>query len=400
MNGVLHAAPSRRYVRLAVSVLALLGAALLIHAYRPGGATAAPARPDDRVVPVVTQAVRQEDLQIWLDAIGNVEPINSVNVRVRTDGQLQKVLFSEGHMVEAGSLLAQIDPRFYQAQVAQTEAMLARDRAQLTNLRVSLDRATKLAAAKAGPTQDVDTYRAQLAAQRATVQADQAALDNARLQLSFTRITAPLTGRTGRRLLDVGSIVHGSDATGLVTITQIDPISVAFSVSQDDLAQIIEENTRQSLQVVALTRDGSKQIATGQLSFIDNQVATATGQIQLKAQFENGKQQLWPGQLVSVRLLLHTERAATVIPASAVQQGREGSFVYVVDAGQQVQPRLVRTAANVDGLQWIVAGLQPGETVVAQGQYRIAPGIRVSSVQPDHDSDPHTVVATNRETAP
>ncbi|MDV7211537.1 efflux RND transporter periplasmic adaptor subunit [Azotobacter beijerinckii] len=400
MNGVHRAWSARRYVRFAAWALAPIGAALLFHAYRSDGASAAPARLEDMAVPVVMQPVRQQELQIWLDAIGNVEPLNSVSVRVRVDGQLQQVLFGEGHMVEAGSLLAQIDPRVYQAQVAQAEAMLARDRAQLENLRISLDRATKLAAAKAGPTQDVDTYRAQLAAQRATVQADQAALDNARLQLSFTRITAPLTGRTGRRLLDVGSIVHGSDATGLVTITQIDPIAVTFSVSQDDLAQILEENSRQPLRVVALTRDGSQQIATGQLSFIDNQVATATGQIQLKAQFENGTQHLWPGQLVSVRLLLHTERAATVVPASSVQLGQQGPFVYVVDAGQQAQSRLVRTAAVVDGQQWIAAGLQPGETVVIQGQYRIAPGVRVSPVQPDQGGEAKTIAAANEETAP
>ena len=301
--------------------------------------------------------------------------------RVRVDGELQKVLFAEGQMVTEGSQLAQIDPRVYQAQVAQAVALVAKDQAQLANLRVNLDRAIKLAQAKAGPTQDVDTFRAQLAAQQATVQADQAVLDNARLQLSFTHVMAPLTGRTGQRLLDVGSIAHGAEASGLVTITQMNPISVAFSVSQDDLPEILEENGRQALQVVAVTRDGKKQIATGHLSFIDSQVSAASGQIQLKAEFDNAQSQLWPGQLVSARLLLHTQRGATVVPATAVQQGQKGSFVYVVNADQRVEPRQVDASSVVADQQWIRQGLALGETVVVQGQSRIAPGIRVAAIK-------------------
>jgi len=373
--------PASRRWRLAGLTLALLGAGWMAsYSWR---AAAKPAGAAESSVPVVMQQARQQDLPIWIDAIGSVQPLNTVNVRVRADGELQKVLFGEGQMVKAGSQLAQIDPRVYQAQLAQAQALVAKDQAQLSNLRVSLDRASKLAAAKAGPTQDVDTYRAQLAAQQATVQADQAALDNARLQLGFTRIDAPLTGRTGQRLLDVGSIVHGADTTGLVTITQMDPISVAFAVSQDQLPGILQENARQPLQVVAMSRDGRERIASGHLSFIDSQVAAASGQIQLKAEFDNADSKLWPGQLVSARLLLSTERQATVVPANAVQLGQKGSYVYVVDADQRVAPRDVQAAAVVDGQQWIRAGLQPGETVVVQGQSRIAPGVKVSPVQTD-----------------
>jgi multidrug efflux system membrane fusion protein len=372
--------PFRRW-RHAGLLIVLLGAGWVIsYQWR---ASAEPTKPVDSAVPVVMQQARQQDLPIWLEAIANVQPLNSVNVRVRADGELQKVLFSEGQMVTAGSQLAQIDPRVYQAQLAQAQAVVAKDQAQLANLRVSLDRASKLAAAKAGPTQDVDTYRAQLAAQQASVQADQAALENARLQLEFTRIVAPLTGRTGQRLLDVGSIVHGSEATGLVTITQMDPISVAFAVSQDELSEILEENARQPLQVVAMSRDGRQQIASGHLSFIDSQVTAASGQIQLKAQFDNADNKLWPGQLVSARLLLNTQRKATVVPVNAVQLGQKGSYVYVVNADQRVAPRQVRATAVVDGQQWIRAGLEPGETVVVQGQSRIAPGIKVSAVETD-----------------
>lgn len=350
-------------------------------------AHAAPVKVDAGAVPVQMTQVSRQDLPVWISAIGNVQPLNSVNVRVRVDGELQKVLFNEGQIVTAGSLLAVIDPRVYQAQVAQAQALVAKDQAQLANLKVNLDRASKLAAAKAGPTQDVDTYRAQLGAQQATLQADQAGLDVARLQLEFTQVKAPLTGRTGQRLLDVGAIAHGAEATGLVTITQMNPISVAFAVSQDELAEILEENAKGALQVVAMTRDGQQEIARGHLSFIDSQVTAASGQIQLKAQFDNGAAKLWPGELVSARLLVQTHKDVAVVPADAVQLGRQGNFVYVVDADQRVQPRLVDAATVVDGKQWIRQGLAAGETVVVQGQSRIAPGLKVTRVKTETAAD-------------
>ncbi|WP_455923467.1 efflux RND transporter periplasmic adaptor subunit [Pseudomonas putida] len=389
----LSSSPRRlRLAALAVAVMAVAGIgrySWLDHAQAASAPKAAAA------VPVHVSQASQMDVPVWLSAIGNVQPLNSVNVRVRADGELTQVLFNEGQMVQAGSLLAQIDPRTYQAQLAQAQALVAKDQAQLANLRINLQRASNLAAAKAGPTQDVDTYKAQLAAQQATVQADQAALDNARLQLNFTEVRAPFTGRTGQRLLDVGSIVHGSEATGLVTLTQMDPISVAFAVSQDDLAQILEQNARQPLQVVAMSRDGSHEIARGQLTFIDSQVATASGQVQLKAQFDNGKDQLWPGELVSARLLINTQRAATVVPASAVQLGRDGDYVYVVNADQQVEPRQVKASSIVvDGKQWIREGLKPGESVVTVGQSRVAPGVKVAAI------DEQAVAANAAEVQP
>ena len=288
---------------IALSLAAVLAA---VHWIRQANAEPAPAQ--TAAVPVHMTQVSRQDLPVWISAIGNVQPLNSVNVRVRVDGELQKILFSEGQTVTAGSLLAVIDPRVYQAQVAQAQALVAKDQAQLANVKVNLDRASKLAAAKAGPTQDVDTYRAQLAAQQATVQADQAQLDSARLQLEFTQVKAPFTGRTGQRLLDVGAIAHGAEATGLVTITQMNPISVAFAVSQDQLADILQQNAKGALQVVAMSRDGQQEIARGQLSFIDSQVTAASGQIQLKAQFNNDAAKLWPGELVSARLLVQTIR--------------------------------------------------------------------------------------------
>ncbi|MBK5356008.1 efflux RND transporter periplasmic adaptor subunit [Pseudomonas sp. TH41] len=385
-----------RRLRIIAVLIALIAIALLLHYVWPGRVQASPAVSADAAVPVVMQAAQRKDLPIWLDAIGSVQALNTVNVRVRVDGELQKVMFTEGQMVMAGASLAQVDPRVYQALVAQAQALVAKDQAQLANLKVNLQRATNLANAKAGPTQDVDTYRAQLAAQQAMVQADQAQLDNARLQLSFTQVTAPLTGRTGQRLLDVGSIAHGADATGLVTITQMNPISVAFAVSQDDLAQILEENARQPLQVVAMSRDGKKQIASGTLSFIDSQVSPASGQIQLKAQFDNDDSQLWPGELVSARVLLNTRLDATVVPVTAVQQGQKGPYVYVVNADQRVEPRQVDASAVVAGQQWIREGLTPGETVVVQGQSRIAPGTKVSPVKADSQTQAAVAMEASR----
>jgi multidrug efflux system membrane fusion protein len=374
--------------RLALGALVVLSLAAAVSGFQwIRHAQAAPLKTEAGAVPVQMSPVSRQDLPIWISAIGNVQPLNSVNVRVRVDGELQKVLFNEGQTVTAGSLLAVIDPRVYQAQVAQAQALVAKDQAQLANLRVNLDRASKLAAAKAGPTQDVDTFRAQLAAQQASVQADQAALDTARLQLEFTQVKAPLTGRTGQRLLDVGSIAHGAEATGLVTITQMNPISVAFAVSQDDLPEILEENAKGALQVVAMTRDGRQEIAKGALSFIDSQVTAASGQIQLKAQFDNAAGQLWPGELVSARLLVQTRQDVTVVPAEAVQFGRQGNFVYVVGADQRVQPRLVEAGSVVDGKQWIRQGLAAGETVVVQGQSRVAPGVKVMPVKADTTAD-------------
>jgi multidrug efflux system membrane fusion protein len=374
---------SRRRLRLIGLIIAIFIAVLLVRFLWPARVQVNPANKTDTAVPVQMQQAQVRDLPIWINSIGNVQPLNTVNVRVRVDGELQKVMFNEGQMVTAGSPLAQIDPRVYQAQVAQAQALVAKDQAQLANLRVNLTRAVNLAAAKAGPTQDVDTFRAQLAAQQATVQADQAALDSARLQLQFTTVTAPLTGRTGQRLLDVGSIAHGAEATGLVTITQMNPISVAFAVSQDELPRILEENAWQKLQVVAMTRDGKQQIADGHLSFIDSQVSAASGQIQLKAEFNNDNNQLWPGELVSARLLIKTERDATVVPATAVQEGAKGPYVYVVGEDHKVQPRQVDAATVVEGQQWIRGGLRAGETVVVQGQSRIAPGLTVSQVMTD-----------------
>lgn len=367
---------SKKVIRL---LLLLVGIAAAVIGYRQvPGQRIAPAA--DPVVPVDMQAAQRRDLPIWLEAIGTVQPLSTVNVKVRVDGQLQQVPFVEGQTVKAGDLLAVIDPRPYEALLAQAVAAKAKDEAQLESTRVELDRAEQLAAALAGSKQTADTFRAQFAALKATVQADAAAVDSARLQLSFTRVTAPISGRTGQRLAYAGSIVHASDANGIVTVTQMNPISIVFALPQDNLMDISHQSKSQSLQVVAMTRDGAREIAKGTLVFTDNQVSAATGQVQFKANFDNSEGSLWPGQLVAVRVLLRTQANVVTVPATAVQQGQNGSFVYVVRSDHSVEARNVDAGPVVDGLQWIRKGISEGEMAVTQGQYRIAPGVKVSQI--------------------
>lgn len=364
-------------------VLFATGIGLLVVGYMSYD-RAAPAQVNQAANPVPVQIaqVTGQNMPVWISSIGSVQPLSRVNIRVRADGELTSIHFAEGQMVEANALLATIDSRGYKAQFAQSQAVVARDQAQIKNLKVNLDRATKLAQAKAGPTQDVDTFAAQLAAEQASLQADQAALDSAQLQLSFTEIRAPFAGRTGQRQLDVGSIIHGNEATGLVTLTQMNPITVSFAVSQDELPGILQQQARAPLQVVAMSADGQREISRGKLTFIDSQVAAASGQIQLKAQFENAQQQLWPGQLVSARVLVDTLQNVTAIPAGAVQMGRDGNYVYVVTDQQQVEVRKVDAAPLVvGGEQWIRDGLKVGEKVIANGQSRVKPGSKVADVK-------------------
>lgn len=339
-----------------------------------GNSTASTAAP----VPVSLAAAQSRDLPIWSEAFGSVTALNVVSVRARVDGQLDRVLFTEGQRVRKGELLAVVDPRPLQAAAQQAEAVLAQETAKLASLRVDLKRATELAAAGAGPTQTVDTLQAQVRTGEASTQAAQAALDSAKLQLSFTRITAPADGRIGQRLVPAGSMVHAADATGIATITQMDPVWVSFQVPQDVLAQVVDRGRTKPLRVDAMARDRSRTLGQGTLDFVDSQVTAATGQVVMKARFDNVDGGLWPGELVAVRMLLRTEAKATVVPDPAIQQGPSGAFVYVVDAQRRAQTRTVDAPTAWNGLRWIRSGLRPGETVVTQGQYRIAPGVPVT----------------------
>lgn len=365
-----------RRVLLVVMLLVLMGGGVYLSQARG----AQPAMAENGAIPIGIQSVAVKTLPVSIDEIGNVQALNTVNVKVRVDGELQQVYFKEGQWVHAGDLLAQVDPKVYQAQLLLAKATREKDQAQLASTVVDYTRASKLAAAGAGPIQTADTLRAQVAALKAAIDGDKANVDIARLQLGYTRITSPISGHAGQRQIDAGSIVHGSDANGLVTITQINPISVAFSVPQGELPAILKANAKAPLKVIALTRNENQKIAEGTLSFIDSQVATSSGQIQLKASFTNDNQALWPGELIGVRLMESEIANAAVVPVSSVLQGQQGSYVYLVKPDNTVSVQLVKTGETVDGEQQIISGLTPGQRVATSGQFRLTSGDKVTSL--------------------
>jgi membrane fusion protein, multidrug efflux system len=332
-------------------------------------------------VPVVVGRSTTRDMPVAFNGIGTVQPLSVVEVKVRVDGQLDKVAFTEGQEVHAGDLLAQIDPRPFEVQQAQAEATRAKDEAQLRNAKADVERYAALIDTGGVAAQTLEATKAQVQALEATVRADQAAVDTAKLQLGFTRLVAPMDGRVGLRLVNAGSIVHITDTTGVVTVTQMHPISVIFSLPQDELPDILAGASHGKLPVIAYTRDGSRSLAEGELSVVDSQVDSTTGQVRLRAIFPNTDRTLWPGSLVSARLLVRTERAVTVIPTRAVMRGQDGEYAYIVKADETVEMRPVTTGRSTDGFTAVVSGMAAGETVVLDGQSRIAPGARVKATE-------------------
>ena len=337
----------------------------------PAAAGGAPA------VPVTEGRAETRDVPIWLSGIGSVQPLNTVTVKVRVDGQLDRVAFTEGQDVHKGDVLAQIDPRSFRAQLKQAQANKAKDEAQLANARLDLDRSTRLEAKGAASKQSLDTQRAQVAALEATIEADQAAIEMAQLQVEFSTITAPLSGRTGLRLVDPGTVVHASDANGLVTITQMQPIAVLFSVSQDELPDVLAAMARGEPVVVAYSRDGERPRATGKLVFADSQVDQGTGHVKLKALFDNSDRALWPGEFVNARVQVAAVNAATTVPARAVERGQNGTYVFRIKPDDTVEVCPVTVGHVAEGTAIITDGLAPGDRIVVDGQYRLQPGARV-----------------------
>jgi multidrug efflux system membrane fusion protein len=338
---------------------------------------------DLSAVPVTVDTVTAHDMPIWLSGIGSVQPINAVTVKVRVDGQLERVLFAEGQEVRAGDVLAEIDPRPYQAQLNQAAANKARDQAQLANARLDLGRANKLATLGAGTSQNADTLKAQVAQLEAAIEADQAMVDTARLNLEFCTVKSPLDGRVGMRLVDPGAIVHASDPNGLFTVTQMQPISVLFSLPQDDLPDVLAGQAMSELPVAVFTRDGSRHLADGRLVFVDSQVDQTNGQVRLKANFSNTDRSLWPGAFVTARVNVRTEHAATAVPDRAVQHGETGTYVYLLQPDQTVAVRQVKPGPTAEGFTDILAGLKPGEPIVVDGQSRLVPGVKVDARRPE-----------------
>ena len=331
----------------------------------------------DPAIPVVADAVRLQDVPIYVTGIGTVQAFNTVTIRSRVDGQIDKIAFTEGQDVKAGDLLAQIDPRPLQAQLEQAQAQKASHEAQLGDAKVELQRFTNLAARGAGTQQSADTQKALVAQLEANIQADQAAIDNAKVQLDYTTITAPISGRTGLRLVDEGNIVHATDQTGIVVLTQIEPISLVFSLPEDGLADVTRAMAKGSLKVRAFSRDDKTELGDGTLALIDNEIDQTTGTIRLKATFPNEDHALWPGQFVNARLYLSLRHDGITVPATVVQRGAQGTYAYVIRPDSSVEMRPIDVAQLRDGIALIDSGLSVGERVVVDGQYKLRPGVRV-----------------------
>ena len=333
-------------------------------------------------VPVVAGRVEKQDVPIYLDGLGTVQAFNTVTVKARVDGELQKVAFTEGQDVKAGDLLAQIDARPYQAQLDQATAKKAQDDALLANARLILQRDEDLIAKKVLDQQSYDTQRFTVDQMVATVAADQAALDNARTQVDYTHITAPLDGRVGVRQVDQGNLVHATDSGGLVVITQLHPISVVFTLPEQNFQEIRDnypqDPAKDPMTVFAVGRDNAGQLGQGILAVIDNQIDQTTGTIKLKATFPNEDLRLWPGEFVNARLLLTIRKDGLTVPASVIQRGPQGSYAFVIKPDASVELRTVTVAQIEDGRALVDEGLEAGEQVVVDGQYKLQAGSKVA----------------------
>lgn len=342
----------------------------------------------DRVIPVVAAPVEQKNVPIFLDGLGNVVAFKTVTVHTQVDGRLDKVLFVEGQNVKRGEVIAQIDPRPYAIQLHQAEGALARDSAQLHDNQANFERYQSLRDQKLVAQQQVDDARAALGQFSGNVEIDKAAIEQAKLNLDYARITSPIDGVTGVRQVDPGNLVHAADTTGIVVLTQLDPIAVLFTLPEDDLPAVMDELIAGPLTVEAWSRDGVTKLATGKVLLIDNAINQATATMRMKAQFENSAHKLWPNQFVKTRLLLTTRKNALVVPATVVQRGPKGVFAYVISPQDQtVSMRTIEVDLTQGEVTIIKSGLKPGELVVSDGQNQLRPGSKVQSRQVTNTAD-------------
>ena len=349
--------------------------------------------------PVDIAAASRADVPVYLEGLGTVQAFNTVTMKTRVDGQIQKVSFVEGQHVKAGDLLVQIDPRPYQAAYDQVVAKKAQDEAQLANAKLDLERYAALLKTSAAPRQQADTQRALVAQLEATVRADQGAIDAAKVQLDYTSIASPIDGVTGIRLVDQGNIVHATDTNGIVVVTELQPISVVFSLPEDNLQSVAQAMAQGPVEVAALSRDGKTEFDRGTLLLIDNQIDPTTGTIRLKATFPNPNNSLWPGQFLNVRLLLQTERNVLTVPSAAVERGPDGLFTYVVKSDSTVEMRTVTVGQDTGTVAVIASGLSPGDRVVTAGQYRVQPGAPVQVATANSQMPPAKLDVTQQHVA-
>ena len=335
----------------------------------------------DKGVPVVVSTVRQSDIDVYLSGLGTVTPLNTVTVKSRVDGQLIKLTFKEGQFVHAGELLAEIDARPFQVQLTQAEGQMAHDQALLKNAQLDLERYRTLFAQDSIAKQQVDTQEALVRQYQGSIKTDQGQIDNAKLQLAYTRITAPISGRVGLRQVDPGNIIHASDQNGLVVITQLQPISVIFTITEDNVPRVMKKlQAGEKLTVDVYNREGRIKLASGVLLTVDNQIDPATGTVKLKAQFSNDDSTLFPNQFVNVRMLVDVNKNATVINSAAVQRGNQGTYIYVMKPDQTVTVRPVKAGPAQGDLISIDSGLAPGEVVVIDGTDKLREGANVEPI--------------------
>jgi multidrug efflux system membrane fusion protein len=328
-------------------------------------------------VPATVGIVALKNIPVHVGGIGTVQAYNTVTVKSRVDGELQQLFFKEGQDVHAGDLLAQIDPRPFEAQLRQAEAARARDVAQLDTAKLDFARSSELVGRGFATRQTYDTQKNQIAQLEAAVQSDDAVIDSARLQLSYARIVSPLDGRTGVRLLDAGNMVRATDAAGIVAITQMRPISALFTLTQELLPDIVAAMRNETLTVEAFTQDGKRLLAVGTLELVDNIIDQATGTARLKAKFPNDNEVLWPGQFVNVRVRLAVRENVAVIDESAVQRNQNGNYVWIVKADDTVEVRPVKIDQINNREAVVSGGIGPGEQVIIDGQSRLRPGAKI-----------------------
>ena len=360
----------------AIFALVAIGVILWLRVEEPvpqaAAQTASPA------IPVTAGTVKVEDVPVFLNGIGTVQAYNSVAIKSRVDGQIVRVDFKEGQDVKEGDPLFQIDPRSYQAAVDQAQAAKQKDEANLVGAQADLERYEKLLTPGWQTRQSYDQQKAQVAQLQAAIKGDEAQINTAKINLGYTDIRSPIDGRLGARLVDKGNIVHANDNTPLVMITEFKPIFVSFTLPQETLDDVHENNKQAPLVVRAFSGDGKKQLAEGKLTLIDNMIDQATGTIHLKARFDNENERLWPGEFVSLRVILSMRRGVATVPQQTVQQGPNGHYAYVIKPDNTVERRAVEVASIQDGIAVITKGLAENERVVVDGQFRLTEGARVN----------------------